>query len=450
MTQHPGKGTRGARQPSATEDEELHFDVVVVGAGPSGLAAGIAAVRGGARTCVLERDVRAGLTILATGNGRCNLSNAHLDPARYRHPEAFREVAGGAPEEELRGFFESLGLMVAEEGGGRLYPRTRRAESVRDVLLRACSREGVEVRCCCTLEAARHDGAAAAWELDVSEPAEPLRPKRGRDGRATLRNERRALQGAEMAGRRIRARSVVIACGGACEGMAGIFGLPHLLEEPVLRPIAATSEVLDLERLDGLRVEAALTLMHAGEAIAREEGEVLFRPHGVSGIAAFNLSRHAREGDRIELDLFPELDLAELAGTLHARERRIGALARSDASWFDGVLAPELGRQVCAALPASTDRAASAAALCKHLPLDVAPADGSEEGQVRRGGIPLDALELETLAARPGHGPALHACGAALDMDADCGGYNLSWAWLSGLRAGAAAAHDIYGQEGSC
>ena len=99
---------------------ELACDVAIIGGGASGLAAALSAARAGASVLVIERDVEAGLPILATGNGRCNVSNARLDPARYLHPEAARAVMGPAPEAELEGFFASLGLMTAREGAHRL------------------------------------------------------------------------------------------------------------------------------------------------------------------------------------------------------------------------------------------------------------------------------------------------------------------------------------------
>ena len=112
------------------------YDVIVIGGGASGLAAAIASARAGAKTAILELDVACGLPILATGNGRCNLSNIRLRPARYRHPVIARAVMGERAEEALGAWFASLGIWTTNEGG-RLYPSSKRAESVRDALLHA-------------------------------------------------------------------------------------------------------------------------------------------------------------------------------------------------------------------------------------------------------------------------------------------------------------------------
>lgn len=443
-----------AERPSRTE--ERPFDVAVVGGGASGLAAALAAAREGARVCVIERDVGVGLSILATGNGRCNLSNAHLDPARYRHPEAFRAMAGATPEQELGAFFESVGLMLTEEDEGRLYPRSKRADSVRGALLAACTREGVRPRCGSTPVAACHDSNAGFWELALSEPAEPLRYRPGRDARTTLRRERQALKAAELTERTVRTRTVVIACGGACSEVAGLFGLPHLAEQPVLCPIACTpvtegaggAPALDLEALDGLRVEGELTLVRNGGILSSQRGEVLFRPYGVSGIAAFNLSRRFERGDELVLDLFPEFSEVALCKLLRAREEHLGALSDAGPDWFDGLVAPILGAQVhAAAARDGHDPVARAAALSKRLRFSISGAASPETAQVRRGGIPLRAIELSTCSVRTDLAPALFAAGEALDQDADCGGFNLAWAWLSGLRAGRSAARYAYEKD---
>ena len=413
------------------------FDVAVIGGGASGLAAAIAASRSDARVCILERDVAVGLSILATGNGRCNISNANLDPEYYLHPRTARTVMGNCAERDVTTFFENLGLLMAQESEGRLYPRTRRAESVRDVLFDACSRQRVSLRCGTEVTAARYDRETDSWILTLNEPNAPLRPKAGHDPKAKLRNARKALAVAPRTTRELHARCVIIACGGTSEGTARLFGLPHLLETPLLCPIACTPVTLAkdaLESLDGLRVEAACTLLRGDHPLTGQHGELLFRPYGISGIAAFNLSRHANAGDALEIDLFPEFSDDELADLLEQRGPLLSPLAPESPSWFDGLLAPALARAVCGT--GVTSDTASLAMALKHLTFAVTGLSELKQAQVRRGGIPFDAINLPSLAVRRDIAPSLFACGEALDMDADCGGYNLAWAWLSGIRAG--------------
>lgn len=418
------------------------YDVAIIGGGASGLAAAITAARAGASVCVIERGVEAGLSILATGNGRCNVSNAHLDPARYRHPDIARTVMGEHAEADVRIFFESLGLLTVEEGDGRLYPITRRAESVRSVLLGATLRAGVTIRCGSALTDANFDGA---WELTVCEPSSSLSYKPSRDAKASLRNARKALAAAPRTTRSIRAARIILACGGACEELASLFGVSHLPETPVLCPVAASidGEPHGLKVLDGLRAHSELALRRNGSVIWREAGEVLFRPYGISGIAAFNLSRRIKPGDTVLIDLFPQFDRDAFHALLEKRTELLGSFSPDNPSWFDGMLAPALANIVCCLYrvrhPGEHD-VSHIVNICKHLKLEITGTAESQQAQVHRGGIPFDAVDLDALATKSTKGTGLFACGEALDMDADCGGYNLAWAWLSGIRAGKEAA----------
>ncbi len=437
---------------------QTRYDVAIIGGGASGLAAAIAAGRAGASVCVLERDIACGLPILATGNGRCNLSNTQLDSRRYHDAAAAKSVLGRDGAARAATFFDSLGIMTCEVEG-RLYPITRRAETVRDCLLGACERLGVDMRCGVELQGAALDPAAGpndpegAWILDVCEPDRPIYVHGDHSDRAALRRARKVLAGAQMARRQIRARSLIIAVGGSSHAICDLLDIPHLDEEPVLCPIAGTlgypggglggaesnrsdASESPLDGLDGLRLEVMLTLKRKGACIAYEEGEVLLRPYGISGIAAFNLSRRCQAGDLIEMDLFPACNNDQLADTLRAREQHVGSW-NGEPAWFDGVLPRALAAYVCECVNGAGDAIAASAALLHRITLRVTGTCEHQQAQVRRGGIPFSSINTDTLAITSR--PHLFACGEALDQDADCGGYNLGWAWLSGLRAGEAA-----------
>lgn len=421
------------------------YDVAVIGGGASGLAAAITAARAGASTCIIERDVACGIPILATGNGRCNISNAHLSPHSYRHPDAARQVFGPHGEERLAEFFSSLGIATTQTAG-RLYPITRRADSVRDALLGACERLGIQMRCGAEVASAKR-GDDGCWNLALLEPSRPVFARS--DDRAELRRARKLLESSARPERSLTARSVVIAVGGASESLCAMLGIPHLDEEPVLCPIACELQVpgrpaRSLAPLDGIRVEGVLALKRKGAAVAYEQGEVLFRTYGISGIAAFNLSRRAEAGDIIEIDLFGDLNDAALAELLREREHAIGPF-KGNASWFDGLLARPVAQMVCEAVHGAADELKAASGLLHRLPLQVSGLAEQRQAQVRRGGIPLSSLDLKSFALCSDHLRGLYACGEALDMDADCGGFNLAWAWATGMQAGlsaSACAHD--------
>ena len=171
-----------------------------------------------------------------------------------------------------------------------------------------------------------------------------------------------------------------------------------------------------LGELDGRRAHVVARLVRDGREVAREVGEVLFRPYGLSGIVVFDLSRHARPGDVVSLDLTCGLD--------RERARELAGAAGSCAGVLDPVIAGALGQD---ALDQALD-----------LRFVVQGPAEPERAQVTRGGLLTGQFDPATLEAR--ERPGLFACGEALNVDGACGGFNLAWAWKSGLVAGRAAA----------
>lgn len=413
------------------------YDVLVIGGGASGLAAAITAARVDKSVCVVERDVACGLKLLATGNGRCNLSNKSIDIRRYNHPAFVESIMGPQPEQDLESFFSSLGIMTIHEEG-RLYPRSLRAESVRDALLNACERLGITLLCGTNVIAAHK--ASEGWTLQIDRPAHVLKPKKHGDRKTELRSLRKALADTPRTSDALQARAVVIATGGNPTGIAEVFSLPLTPLRPVLCPVSASvvGDRTALGTLDGLRVRARLTLSRSHEELWREDGEVLFRAFGISGVAVFNLSRRIQRGDTILLDVFPDLSKDELLDMLNRRVELLGGFSPRDPRWLDGMLAPQLSRVVCTAFeqchPGSND-VIHLVSILKHFKLLVEGTAEERSAQVTRGGVSVESISTPSLRARSAVDAPLYVCGEALDIDADCGGFNLAWAWLSGIRA---------------
>ena len=346
-------------------------DVAVIGGGAAGLAAAATAAEAGASVVVLERDLECGKKILATGNGRCNFANERLDAERFNDPGFVRAVCGEGDAwlADVLAFWRACGLAWVSEDG-RLYPASLQAASVRNVLLDRCRRAGVI-----------------------------LAP-----GREVTRLD--ALP--------TRAASVVLACGGG-EALVSGLGLKTGAFTPVLCPIAAApvDARVDTAMLDGRRARVRAVLLRGGREAFAEDGEVLFRPWGLSGIVMFDLSRRARPGDVVRLDLTCGRAPAELEGVC-----------------ADGLLDP----RVAGALGGGD----AAIARAQALDFRVEGLAETNKAQVMQGGLLADQFDAATLSARTR--PGLFACGEALDVDADCGGLNLAWAWKSGMVAGAGAA----------
>lgn len=181
-----------------------------------------------------------------------------------------------------------------------------------------------------------------------------------------------------------------------------------------------------------------MTLARNHNELWHEDGEVLFRTFGISGVAVFNLSRRIQHGDTILLDVFPDLSKDELLDILNRRVELFGDFSPRDPRWLDGTLAPQLSRVVCTAFeqchPGSND-VIHLVSILKHFKLLVEGTAEERSAQVTRGGVSVKSISTPSLRARSVVDAPLYVCGEALDIDADCGGFNLAWAWISGIRA---------------
>lgn len=390
--------------------------VTVIGAGASGLAAAISAAQAGAHVTVLEAGTKIGRSILASGNGRCNFANADLAPVHYNNPVFAGRVMGDQPLSDILSFFDGLGLWSRADSEGRLFPRSRMAASVLDVLLAKLDDLGVTIR-------------------DDTRVVEVGPARQG--GRASWRVS-------PDKGRAIETDAVVWAAGGgSAEIPCDCLGIALVPERAALCPLATKRGAV--KGLDGVRVQCEASLVDNGSIVARESGEVLFRPYGVSGIVIFNLSRIAKAGDTLTLNFMPGLSLdglvAKLGDRLAAQESRCRT-PEGRRHFLDGVLHPLLGKRcmelVCGNKCESQVDLESLARTMLEFTLKVKGTADESHGQVTQGGMDVDAFDARTLECASS--PGFFACGEALDIDGECGGYNLSWAWCSGIRAGAAAA----------
>lgn len=395
--------------------------VAVIGGGASGLMAAITAARLGSGVIILERQGRVGKKLLATGNGRCNLSNRNLTLEHY-HGET-PEFAGFALSAFDTGatldFFAGLGLITVTEPSGRVYPLSDHAGSVVDVLRFAAVAAGAELK----------------TDFEVCE----IR----RLGRGFLvRSENES----------IACDKVIVCCGGMAGGRLGggksgfelLKALGHSLTGLYPSLVQIKTDNSYVKALKGIRADAELRLMRGEELLALSAGELQFTEYGVSGPAAFEISRAAaaKKGAlRLHIDLMRPMTREQLESVILQRIKVMPALLTDDL--LTGMLQNRLGRTIIRyagyelGAPitslASSDISSIAAAV-KNFSLPVIDTLGFDSAQVTAGGVKTSEFDPETMESRLV--PGLYAAGEVLDIDGDCGGYNLQWAWASGHLAG--------------
>lgn len=400
---------------------ERRVDLAVIGGGASGMAAAIAAGRLGDRVAVFESAPRPCRKLLASGNGRCNLMNT--GNPRYFGDAAFASsVLSHAGCDTVRGLMDSLGVLLVPEEDDRVYPATGQASTVADAL-----KNGLK-------------SVSAGFFPN----AEIRRVSRVPDGFTLVRD-----------GEKCHAGRVLVACGGPASPRLGgtesgydilrSFGHRIIDPRPALCPL--TTDRKSVSGLSGIRVRCAVTLADpSGRPIHREQGEVLFTDYGVSGICVMQCARFLPEGPCVlELDLisrfFPEEEA--LSRELHARRERFGDA--SPEALLNGILLPKLSYAVLkqAGIPLRGERLcdlddralSSVASVLRRYRLNVTGTRGLDAAQVTAGGA--DCREfcpstMESLLV-----PGLFASGEVLDVDGDCGGFNLLFAFSSGILAGA-------------
>ncbi len=398
-------------------------DIAIIGGGASGMAAAIMAARDpDKRVTLIERQARVGRKLLSSGNGRCNITNTELSLENYHGEDSsFPSFALDAwTPERVLDFFRELGLMCVTEHGGRVYPLSNQASSVLDVLRFALDKPNIRL-------------------LTGTEVASARRTKEGFH--------------LDWEGGSTDCKKLIVACGG-CAGskLGGVMYGYKLLQSlghsrtalyPSLTQLRTAPDVP--RSMKGVKVSAAVTLKKGRSILSRKSGDLLFTENGVSGTVIFELSRHASAaggaGTDIYIDFLESLSEEDTLGWLYER-----AAARPEApvkEIFTGALHSRVGLALCkyAGIGAEAPcrllepgEMAALAAAAKSMKLPVTGVSGFEAAQVTAGGIRTSEFDPRTMESRLI--PGLYACGEVLDIDGDCGGFNLQWAWASGLTAG--------------
>lgn len=379
-------------------------EICIIGGGASGMAAAVTAARiiGGEHVIVLEKLDEPGHKILATGNGRCNLTNTSCSHA-----------------EETRQFFRELGVFTREEEDGRVYPWCGDARAVQQALLQELKRLHVQLICGAEVTKAEAQGDS----FIVS-----------------------------FRGGRISARQLLLSCGGKAGPKMGTTGdgarLARRLSLDVtpLAPALTAMEVYeDVRKLKGVRAKAVVTLQYQGEKIAEENGEVQFTAYGISGICVFNLSRKMLlpPGKKLQGGFDDYTVEIDLAGDLLIGNGDFQQMKKDSLLPLASIVRQPLAEEIYRQAEGNPERCAH---LLRHFTLHPKGLKGWDMAQVTRGGIRLSELDPHTMEAVSV--PGLYAAGEIQDWDGPCGGFNLQHAWETGILAGRAMAEKALQKSG--
>ena len=394
------------------------YDAIIIGGGASGLMAAGALARRGLSVALLEKQSRVGRKLLSTGNGRCNLTHRGAKTSDYHGGrEAVRHALRRYPPEKIEALFLELGIPCVADAEGRVYPMSKQAASVLDALRLCCDERGVEM----------------LTEFQVT----------------ALRRVDRGFEALAADGRRVPGRCALVCTGGLAAPKLGASGEGYKLLEgfghavsprfPAIAPLKVPAEAV--KGLKGIRADGEIDLVSGDSCVRAELGEVLFAEAGISGIAAMQLARQANELLRakkpcaVRLKLLPD-------GMKLLTDRAKAMPKRAMEDFLNGIVAKRLGQTLVKRAGIPLDRAAGVltdaeiARLAGVLAGWAIPVTGTadfDQAQVTAGGASLKDFDLRTLESLKT--PGLFAAGEVLDVDGDCGGFNLQWAWSSALLA---------------
>lgn len=395
----------------------------IIGGGASGMAAAIAAAENPQVQVILfERQARVGKKLLATGNGRCNLSNRNASPEKYHgeNPDFMKTALERFSVEETLTWFSDLGLFTVTEESGKVYPYSDQANSVVDVLRFALMRPNITLR--------------TGFEV---------RKVRYTDTGFTIQGEAETFA----------CDRLIIACGGlAGTKLGGSMSGYKLLSQfghkaTRLRPslVQLKTSWNGISSLKGIRANCSISIHKDDTPFAKSSGEIQFTDYGISGPVVFEISRDVCYGTarwQAQIDFLPNYSAEQLFEALSARRNsqltaeelltgilhnRLGRVLTRTAGLRDQTLICDVGddtlRLVCSA--------------AKCFELELTEPMGMDSAQVTAGGVLTEDFDPEKMESK--RIPGLYACGEVLDIDGDCGGYNLQWAWSSGRLAGVSA-----------
>lgn len=404
------------------EVELVIYDIAVIGGGAAGLAAAVRAKLSdnSLNIVILEALDRVGKKLITTGNGQCNITNSNINSSFYHSetPELINKVFDNYGLATTTEFFSKIGVEIIFTPDGRAYPASYQAAGVVDALRYSADELGIETKCDCkVLDFINESGFNVVCENQS-----------------------------------IKAKNIIFATGLLSGGpKLGSFGEGlRIFKSKGYKTSKTTPAIVQVKtetditkQLKGVKIDGTAALFLNGKKQKEQSGEILFTDYGLSGPPILGISR---EIERKNGEFTVRLDCAEghsphsLENLLFVRRDNLGA--RSAENFLTGFLNKRLGQvilkqcgvklnsHVC---DITNKQIKDISSLIKNLTFSVKGTTGFNNSQVTAGGISLNEININTMESRRQKG--LYIIGELLDVDGDCGGYNLQWAWSTAFAA---------------
>jgi len=403
------------------------FNIVIIGAGASGLVSAIVSARRGKKVLVLEKNNKIGKKLLATGNGKCNIANQRPTLERFysENTKFIAQVFEGYNYQTIKQFFKSIGLELIEAKEGKAFPMSLQASSVVELLRCECEQLGVKILCNTEVKDVKNlkDGYKKVIH--------------------TLGHE--------------KVKSVIIATGhlsapqlgGVDMGVNFAKKLGHSIVKPFpsLVQLTSSAQASYLKQMAGVKVDSKVILQTKNKLI-HKQGDVLFTTYGISGLAILDISRFVmvellhRKSIMLTIDLMPKMSREQLISLM--KKSLVKKSQKLLEVWMQGfinkklilpILKPlKLQNETVASLRSNTHQLEQIVEQIKSFKFPIDGSRGYKGAEVATGGVDTKEVNPKTMESLKQKG--LYFTGEVLDVDGDRGGFNLYFSWVCGLRAG--------------
>jgi len=398
------------------------YDIAIIGAGASGLVSAIVSARRGKKVLILEKNSKIGKKLLATGNGRCNITNIRPTPDRFysQNPKFIQSVLDGYNYQSIKQFFKSIGLELIEAKEGRVFPMSLQASSVVDILAYESEQLGVKILC---------------------------------DNRVEDINYNKSIYTIKYTNGKATSKNLIIATGhksapqlgGVDDGVLFAKKFGHKIVRGFPSLVQLTSSMPNLKALAGVRVDSKVILYQKDKKIEKR-GDILFTSYGISGLAILDISRFVLEElfissfVKLHIDLMPKMSSEQLIAIMRKSLRKRSQ--KPIYMWLQGFINKKLIQAILKPLKyekllekdITIVEIEKIVSRIKSFEFIVNGSRGYKGAEVATGGVDTTQINPKTMESQIQKG--LYLTGEVLDIDGDRGGFNLHFAWVSGIRAG--------------
>ena len=396
-------------------DKILQYDIIIVGGGAAGLVAAVCCAKklsGKIKIAVIEKEFKLGKKLLATGNGKCNMTNNNMSEEYYNNESRgfVKNIISKYSTNKITAFWEYIGLLCKADSFGRVYPYSGQASAVLDILIMNLEYYNVDIFC----------------ETDITS----IIPEHNGYKLTAYKKT-------------FTAQKVILGTGGKVQPSLGSNGSSYKFAAdlglkctdvfPSLAPIPCNDKYLPL--MKGVRTAAVVSLKADGKILCSEQGELQLNEKNISGICIFQLSRYVNEYYALNTINGTKYNRRKQMPTSKTEELMTGIINKKIGLYLAKKLNIDLNTKLYNLSDDNIESLARSVKECEFVPSGMS---GINSAQVTAGGIVLSEIDKNMQSVKYNN---LYIIGEALNVDGICGGYNLHWAFASGIIAGNAAAN---------